>query len=101
MNYQIIYYEDYIVTSIIVILSKKYKYLNNFALIHLYHNNSAMAKYSDQYYIGILFCGYNLYDYYIKNNPKDIIILINFIKRYKYYYKLSKNIYSKFYYYNI
>ena len=101
MNYQIIYYEDYIITSLIVIISKKYKYLNNFALIHLNHNDSAMIKYFDQFYIGVLFCGYNLYNYYLKNNPKDIIILINYIKRYKYIYNLSKKLFSKFFNYNI
>ena len=85
MNYQIIYYEDYIITSIIVILSTKYKYLNNFGLIHLNHKNSAMIKYFNQFYIGVLFCGYNLYNYYIKRNPQDIIILafliLSIIKR--------------------
>ena len=101
MNYQIIYYEDYIITSIIVILSTKYKYLNNFGLIHLNHKNSAMIKYFNQFYIGVLFCGYNLYNYYIKRNPQDIIILINYIKRYNYIYKLSKKLYSKFFFYNI
>ena len=101
MNYQVIYYEDYIITSIIVTLSKKYKYLNNFGLIHLNHNNSAMVKYFDQFYIGVLFCGYNIYNYYIKNNPKNIIILINYIKRYKKIYKLSQRIYSKFFNYTI
>ena len=82
MNYQLIYYEDYVISSIIVILSKKFKYLNNFALIHLNHNNSAMIKYYDQFYVSVLLCQDILYNYYIKDNPKDIKIAINYLKRY-------------------
>jgi glycosyltransferase involved in cell wall biosynthesis len=40
INYKIIYEEDFTVTFMIIILSKKYKYLNNFALIRLIHSNS-------------------------------------------------------------
>jgi len=101
MNYQIIFYEDYIITSLIVIFSKKYKYLNNFGLIHLDHDNSAMKQYYDQLYIGVLFCENIIYNYYIKNNPRDIIILINFIKRYKYIHKVSYKQYPKLFSNNI
>ena len=100
MNYQLIYYEDYIITSMIVIFSKKYKYLNNFAMIHLNHDNSAMVKYIDQFYISVLFYEYNLYNYYIKDNPEDIKILINYINRYKNIYKINKDLYSNFFNYN-
>ena len=101
LNYQLIYYEDYVITSIIVILSKKYKYLNNFALIHLNHNNSAMIKYYDQFYISILICQNILYNYYIKDNPSDITIAINYLKRYKKIYKISYRLYKNYYSYNI
>ena len=85
MNYQLIYYEDYIITSIIIILTNKFKYLNNFALIHLNHNNSAMIKYYDQFYIRVLICQNILYNSFIKDNPRDIKILMNYLKRYKKY----------------
>ena len=101
MNYQLIYYEDYIITSIIVILSKKYKYLNIFSMIHLKHNDSAMYKFLNHFYISVLFCEHNIYNYHIKDNPEDIKILINYINRYKHIYKLSKTLYPKFFNYNI
>jgi len=101
LNYQLIYYEDYVITSIIVILSKKFKYLNNFALIHLNHNNSAMIKYYDQFYISVLLCQNILYNYYIKDNPKDIKISINYLTRYKKIYKNAYRLYRNYYTYNI
>ena len=45
MNYQIIHYEDYTMTLIIIIFSKKYKYLNNFAILHIKNRKSATFKY--------------------------------------------------------
>ena len=54
INNELIYYEDYLVSTFIVILSKKYKYLNNFALIHLNHKNSASNKYIRKFYISLL-----------------------------------------------
>jgi glycosyltransferase involved in cell wall biosynthesis len=101
INYKFIYYEDYIITSKIVLLSKKYKYLNNFALIHLNHNNSAMVKYYDQFYSSVLILQNILFNYYIKDNPRDIQIIINYIKRYKKIYKISYNLYIKYFSYNI
>ena len=35
MNYKIIFNEDYFITSMISKLAKNYKFINNFALIHL------------------------------------------------------------------
>jgi len=87
INYQIIHHEDFIITSMIVILAKNYKYLNNFGLIHFINNNSAANLYKEQYFISILFNGMNFYHYYIKDNPQDIKISFNYIKRYKYIFK--------------
>ena len=101
LNYQLIYYEDYVITSIIIILAKKFKYINNFALIHLNHNNSAMIKYYDQFYISVLICQNIIYNYYLKNNPRDIKIAINYLKRYKKIYKISYKLYKKYFSYNI
>ena len=82
INYQIIFHEDYMITFMIVILSKNYKYINKFALIHLNHIKSASSNHWNikEYYLSILFFANNLYDYHIKHNPKDIILGINFIK---------------------
>ena len=79
INYELIYYEDYLVTSFIVILSKRYKYLNNFALIHLNHKNSASNVFIKKFYISLLFFANILYNYHININPEDIQIAINLI----------------------
>ena len=87
INYQIIHHEDFIITSMIVTLAKNYKYLNNFGLIHFINENSAANLYREQYFISILFNGMNFYHYYIKDNPQDIKISFNYVKRYKYIFK--------------
>ena len=101
INNELIYYEDYLVSTFIVILSKKYKYLNNFALIHLNHKNSASNKYIRKFYISLLFYANIFFNYYIKNNPEDIKICINLIKRYIYIYKSSYKIFAKLFEYHI
>lgn len=95
MNYELIYYEDYLISTFIVIISKKYKYLNNFALIHLNHKKSASNKYIRKFFLSLLFYANIFFNYYIKNNPEDIKICINLIKRYIYIYKPSYKLYSK------
>jgi hypothetical protein len=40
INYKITFHEDYNITFMLIILAKKFKYLDNFALIHLNHPNS-------------------------------------------------------------
>ena len=82
VNYKIIFHEDYMVTFMIVILSKNYKYLNKFGLIHFNHRNSASNNHwkIKEYYLGILFFANNLYDFHIDNNPQDIHLAINFMK---------------------
>ena len=101
INYQLIYYEDYVITSIIVIYSSKFRYINKFALIHLNHNNSAMNQYYDQFYISVLICENIIYNYYIRDNPRDIKIAINYLDRYKDVYKLTFKLYLEYFFYNI
>ena len=81
INYQIVFHEDYTISFMIVILARNYKYLNNFAIIHLNHIKSASNNhwFNSQYYLGILFFGNILFDFHIKNNPKDIKLAINYI----------------------
>ena len=81
INYQLIFHEDYTISFMLVILAKKYKYLNNFAIIHLSHDSAASGNHlnEDEYYLGILFFANTLYEYYIKYNIKDIKVLINYI----------------------
>ena len=80
MNYKIIFNEDYIITSMISKLSKKYKYINKFILIHLMHSNSISNNFTqnNEFYLSNYFFINYLY-YYIKNSPQDIKIIINYI----------------------
>ena len=91
INYQIIFHEDYTISFMLVIYAKRYKYLNNFALIHLSHANAASGNHlnEDEYYLGILFFANTFYDYYIKSNPQDIKILTNYIFLYTNGFKLG------------
>ena len=84
MNYQIIFNEDYIITTKIAKLAKNYKYINSFALIHLKHSKSTSNNYNEnkEFYLSLYFYVYYLNEYYIKNDPKTINILINYIYTY-------------------
>ena len=84
INYKIIFNEDYLITSMITKLAKNYKYINKFALIHLMHSKSISYDFyrNNEYYLSLYFYIYFLNEYFIKKNPKNIIILINFIKSY-------------------
>jgi len=97
MNYQLIFHEDYAISFMLIILAKKYKYLNQFALLHLIHSKSASNNYMDKknYYLSVLFVSYLIYEYHIKYNPKDIIILINYINLFMECFKYGKQYYPE------
>ena len=99
VNYNIIFHEDYMVTFMIVILSKNYKYLNKFGLIHFNHRNSASNNHwkIKEYYLGILFFANNLYDFHIDNNPQDIHLAINFMKLSTYGIQKGRELYPNLY----
>ena len=99
INYKITFHEDYNITFMLIILAQKYKYLNNFALIHLNHSNSTSKNYenNNNYYLSVLFCGNTLFDYHINNNPKDIKIFINYYNLFKDNFKKGKNLFPKLY----
>ena len=93
MNYQLIFHEDYTISFMIVILSRRYKYLNNFALVHLSHSNAASKNYleNDNYYLGIFFFANNLYNYYIKYHENEIYILLNYVNLFIVEFKKGKS----------
>ena len=99
INYKITFHEDYCITFMLIILSKKYKYLNIFALIHLYHPNSTSNNHlnNDNYYLSVLFTGNILFDYYLNNNPKDIKIFIHYYDCFKNVFNKGKNLFPKIY----
>ena len=93
MNYQMIFHEDYTISFMIVILSKRYKYLNNFALVHLSHSKAASEKYleNDNYYLGIFFFASTLYNYYLKYHENEIYILLNYVNLFMVEFKKGKS----------
>ena len=99
INYKIIYHEDYIITFILMILAQKYKYLNHYALIHLFHSNSAShGRFKDDiFFLSVLFYGNILLDYHINKNPKDIGIFIHYYKCYKGSLNKGKKLFPKLY----
>ena len=103
INYKIVFQEDYIVTFMLIILAKKYKYLNHFGLIHLIHQNATSTNFinNNEFYLGILFAGNIIYDYYIKDNPEEIYILTNYFKFFQYYINIGKNLFPKLFKYII
>ena len=103
INYQFIYNEDYISSTIILILSQNYKFLNIFGIVHLMHQKSASFKciYKEELQLSnILFPNY-LNDYHVKNNPEDIEMIINYIKSNKFLQKKASDLYPQFLEFNI
>ena len=99
MNYQLVFHEDYAISFMIIILSERSKYLNKFGLLHLWHEKSASNKYqtNKKYYLSVLFVSNIIYNYYIKNREKNIIILINYIKLFIDCFQYAKKYYNNFY----
>ena len=95
MNYQLIFHEDYTISFMLIIYAKRYKYLNKFAILHLDHNNSASNNYTENkdYYLSVLFVSNIIYEYHLKDNPKDINILLNFITLFVDCFKYGKKIF--------
>ena len=82
-----------------MILAQKYKYLNHYALIHLFHSNSASRSRfkDDNFFLSVLFYGNILLDYHINKNPKDIGIFIHYYKCYKGSLNKGKKLFPKLY----
>ena len=79
INYRLTFFEDHTITVLIVIQAQRYKYLNNFCLIHLFHKNSISNDFPNnkEFYLSLLFFTNNFFDYYLKYNPADIKIIVN------------------------
>ena len=97
INYKIIFNEDYIITTMVVQLSKKYKYLNKFSLIHLMNGRSISTNFNDniEYYISFYFYIYYLYEYFVKNSPKYIEIIINYLYTDSDHFTTGKNLFPE------
>ena len=99
INNQINFHADYIITFMLAILAKKYKYLNRFAILHLFHKKSISDNFfkEKEYILSKFFFANVLYKYHIKNNPKDINILLNFLELFKNSFQYGKKIYPTFF----
>ena len=97
INYKIIYQEDYTMTFLISILSKKYKYINIFALIHYYHSKNTSKHYykKREFFLSVLFLAHNMYEFYVKNNPQDVKIILHYLYFSHFIIKYSKNIFQE------
>ena len=81
INYKIIHYEDFTVTFFFAVLSQKFEYLNNFYIAHLNHDKSASSnkEFRKEYHTSVLLYYNHMFEYHIKNNPENIIVLINLV----------------------
>lgn len=79
INYKLSFFEDHTITVLLVIFAKRYKYLNNFCLLHLMHKNSMSNDFphNKEFYLSFLFFTNNFFDYYLKYKPEDIHIIFN------------------------
>ena len=85
INYKIIHYEDFSITFFIAILAKRFKYINNFYLAHLSHNNSASSNqnFKKEYHTSVLLFYNNMFEYHVKYNLDDIRIFNNLVSQNK------------------
>lgn len=95
INYKIIFHEDYIILFMIIIFSKNYKYLNIFSMIHLNNLRSSSNKHWNlkEYYLSVLFFSNIFSDNYLKENPTDIKILINFLHLFFKEFRMGQKLY--------
>lgn len=103
VNYKFIFNEDYISSTMILILSCNYKYLNIFGILHLKHQNAASfnSYIQEEFYLSNIIFPKYLYDYHIKNNPEDIQLIINYINLNKLYQNKASFLFPKFFEFNI
>ena len=70
--------------------------MNNFALIHIIYSNLTSDNFILKKWIlsWAFFIGNIIYEYYIRNNPRYINIIINYMKFFEYYIKIEKDKFS-------
>ena len=99
INYKIIFQEDHIITFFILLYAKKYKKIKDFLFFHFINKKSSSKgfRHNPEYLLSVIFAGNLYYDYYIDINPKDIHVLINYIKNLSRHFKVSKHLYPSFF----
>ena len=56
INYKLTFFEDHTITVLIIIYAERYKYLNNFCLIHFAHKNAVSNDFprNKEFYLSLL-----------------------------------------------
>ena len=82
INYKLIFQEDFLIVFFLLIYAKKFKKIKNVLYFYFVNNKSISNdnKNNSEYYLSVIFVGIIFYDYYIDSHPKDIEIIINYIK---------------------
>ena len=99
INYKIIFQEDLIITFFIMLYSKKLKKINNFLLFHFINKKSASQgfRHNREFLLSVIFAANIYYDFDIDFNPKDIPIIINYIKFIPRFFKPIKKLFPSFF----
>ena len=103
MNYKIIYNEDYISSTIIILKSQSYKFLNIFGIIHLNHEKSTSFNFykKDEFHLSNILFPIYLYNYHVKDNPEDIQLIFKYIISNNCNIKKASSFYPEFYEFNL
>ena len=81
LNYKLVFNEDYAATTMIILFSQSYKYLNIFGLLHFIHQQQISYNYAKNkyYHLSNIFFPSYLFNYHVKNNPEDIHLIFNYL----------------------
>lgn len=103
INYEFIFNEDYIITTMIIMLAHNYKYLNIFGLIHLKHQQSISFDCikKEIFHLSNLFFVVYLNDYYVKKKPENVHLIYNYLLLNKFYQTQASHIFKRFFDFNI
>ena len=98
INYQLIYNEDYISTTMILIFSQNYKFLNMFGILHLKHEKATSFNCfsKGEFHLSNIFFPSYINNYHVKDNPEDVQIIYNYINLNKLYQTKASSLYPKF-----
>ena len=91
INYKIIHFEDYTMTSMILIQVKKFFFMNKHYIVHLRSKDSTGGnkKYLKEKNLCHLLAVNLIYEFHVKNNPNDykmiynVLLKLNINKNYK------------------
>ena len=99
INYQFIYNEDYISTTMIMILAHNYKYLNIFGIVHLKHQDATSFNCisKGEFHLSNIIFPIYLNNYFVKNNPKYVNLIFNYISLNRFYQNQASKIYKRYF----